>query len=271
VAGPAQRAADLHTGLTAAERFRAEYPDLQLPPVVVVVPAYDEEATVAAVVASVPATMAGLETKVVVVDDGSSDATGQRARAAGALVCRLTPNQGQGAALRAGYALAVEHGARFIATLDADGQWDAADLPALVAVASSGQADLVTGTRRGVPDPERRSLRGLGVVVFSAAFRVLTGTSISDPANGLRVMTAEVAARVRLDQAQFQASELLVSAYGRGFRLAEVPVNHHPRQAGVSKKGRNLSYGWRFSKALFGTYVREKGWKRRLGGRRAVR
>ena len=254
----------------AADRFRADHAGLRFPPVVVVVPAYDEEATVAAVVSSVPATMAGLDTAVLVVDDGSSDATAARAAAAGAAVLGLSPNRGQGAALRAGYAVAVEHGARFIATLDADGQWDAADLPALVAVVSSGQADLVTGTRRGVPDPERRTIRGVGVVVFSAAFRVLTGTSISDPANGLRVMTSEVASRVRLDQAQFQASELLVSAYGRGFRLAEVPVNHHPRQAGVSKKGRSLSYGWRFSKALFGTYVREKGWKRRLGGRRAV-
>jgi glycosyltransferase involved in cell wall biosynthesis len=241
----------------AAERFRRDHPGLALPPLVVVVPAYEEAGTVATVVASVPATMAGLDTSVLVIDDGSGDGTGERAASAGALVCRLPVNSGQGAALRTGYLLAVEHGARYLATLDADGQWAAGDLPRLVEVVSAGEADLVSGTRDR-RDPERWSVRGAGVVVFAGLIRVLTGARVTDPANGLRVMTAEVAAGVELRQPQFQAAELLVSAVCRGFRYAEVPVSHARRSSGASKKGGSLSYGWRFSRALVGTWWRER-------------
>ena len=244
----------------AADRFRDDHPGLALPPVVVLVPAYEEAATVGAVVSSVPPTMAGLQTAVLVVDDGSADETGARARAAGALVCRLPVNRGQGAAFRVGYGLAVEHGARYLATLDADGQWAAGDLPRLVEVVASGRADLVSGTRRRAEqrDPERWSVRGAGVVVFAGLIRALTGARVTDPANGLRVMTAEVASGVELAQPQFQAAELLVSALCRGFRYAEVPVAHERRRAGASKKGGSLSYGWRFSRALVGTWWRER-------------
>jgi hypothetical protein len=244
----------------AAERFRRDHPGLALPAVVVVVPAYEEAGTVGAVVAAVPPAMAGMETAVLVVDDGSRDATGERAAAAGALVCRLPVNSGQGAALRTGYRVAVDHGARFLATLDADGQWAAADLPRLVEVVSSGQADLVSGTRRAAlqRDPERWTVRGAGVVVFAGLIRLLTGARVTDPANGLRVMTAEVVAGVELEQPQFQAAELLVSTVCRGFRYAEVPVSHARRSAGTSKKGGSLSYGWRFSRALVGTWWRER-------------
>ncbi|HET6810017.1 MAG TPA: glycosyltransferase family 2 protein [Acidimicrobiales bacterium] len=244
----------------AVERFRRDHPGLALPPVLVVVPAYEEAGTVGAVVAAVPPAMAGLETAVLVVDDGSRDDTGARASSAGALVCRLPVNSGQGAALRTGYRIAVDHGARFIATLDADGQWAGADLPRLVEVVSSGQADLVSGTRRAGDhqDPERWTVRGAGVVVFAGLIRLLTGARVTDPANGLRVMTAEVAAGVELEQPQFQAAELLVSAVCRGFRYTEIPVSHARRSSGTSKKGGSLSYGWRFSRALVGTWWRER-------------
>ena len=212
------------------------------------------------VVASVPREMAGLATAVLVVDDGSADDTAARAEGAGALVARLPVNGGQGAALRLGYRLAVDHGARYVATLDADGQWDAADLPRLVDVVASGRADLVSGTRRGAAtaDPERWSARGVGVVVFAGLIRLLTGAAVSDPANGLRAMTAAVARGVELLQPQFQAAELLVSAVSRGFRYAEVPVAHRVRAAGTSKKGGTLSYGMRFSRAVVGTWWRER-------------
>ena len=244
----------------AADRFRGDHPGLALPPVVVVVPAYGEAATVGTVVSSVPRTMAGLATAVLVVDDGSADDTAARALAAGAVVCRLPVNRGQGAALRVGYALAVEHGARFLATLDADGQWAGSDLPRLVELVAGGRADLVSGTRRRAQrrDPERWSARGAGVVVFAWLIRVLTGSRVTDPANGLRVMTAEVASGVELTQPQFQAAELLVSALCRGFRYAEVPVGHERRPVGSSRKGGSLSYGWRFSRALLGTWRRER-------------
>lgn len=245
------------------------------------IPAFNEKGAVGAVVASVPATLGGLGASALVVDDGSSDGTAEEAEAAGALVCRLAVNCGQGSALRLGYDVAVEHGARFLATLDADGQWAAADLGPMVERVASGDFDIVSGTRRS-PHPrhgpteqhphgytthqhdrDNQVLRRTGVVVFAAVIRLLTGARVTDPANGLRVMTAEVANGVQLDQPQFQSTELLISALSRGYRYGEVAVGHSPRQVGVSKKGASLSYGLRFSRALFGTYVRERGWRRR--------
>ena len=248
---------------------------------VVVVPAYNEKGAVGAVVSSVPPTLGGLGVSTLVVDDGSADGTAEEAGAAGAYVCRLPVNCGQGTALRLGYDVAIEHGARYLATLDADGQWSAADLDPMVERVASGRFDIVSGTRRSPGshhDPRRahnegaddhrhdtdnKLLRRNGVVVFAAIIRVLTGTRVTDPANGLRVMTAEVANGVQLDQPQFQSTELLISALSRGYRYGEVMVGHAPRQVGESKKGRSVSYALRFSRALFGTYVRERGWRRR--------
>jgi glycosyltransferase involved in cell wall biosynthesis len=265
----------------AAARFRADHPGLNLQPVVVIIPAYNEQGAVGPVVASVPSSLAGLGVSTLVVDDGSADGTAQEAAAAGALVCRLETNCGQGAALRLGYDVAIEHGGRYLATLDADGQWSAADLEPMVARVASGDVDIVSGTRRSAGahheqarqhlhgqathqhDTDNKWLRRNGVVVFAAVIRVLTGARVTDPANGLRVMTAEVAKGVQLDQPQFQSTELLISALSRGFRYAEVPVGHAPRQVGESKKGRSATYALRFSRALFGTYVRERGWRRR--------
>ncbi len=232
---------------------------------VVVVPAFNEAGAVGPVVRSVPARLGGLDAATLVVDDGSSDSTLEEARAAGALVCSLPVNCGQGTALRLGYDVAIEHGARYLATLDADGQWSAADLDPMAARVTSGAADIVSGTRRGSGprDSDDRVLRRSGVVVFAAVIRLLTGARVTDPANGLRVMTSQVAQGVQLDQPQFQSTELLISALCRGFRYEEIHVSHGPRQIGLSKKGRSLGYALRFSRALFGTYLRERGWRRR--------
>jgi len=231
-----------------------------------VVPAFNEAGAVGPVVRSVPAQLGGLVAATLVVDDGSSDSTVDEARAAGALVCSLPVNCGQGTALRLGYEVAIEHGARYLATLDADGQWLAADLDPMAARVTSGGADIVSGTRRAVGsrhDTDDKALRRTGVVVFAAVIRILTGARVTDPANGLRVMTSDVARGVQLDQPQFQSTELLISALCRGFRYEEVPVSHAPRQAGVSKKGRSMGYALHFSRALIGTYIRERGWRRR--------
>lgn len=246
-----------------AEDFARRNPGLVLAPVVIVIPAYNEEASVAAVVRSVPPRLAGLDTAVVVVDDGSGDATARRAEEAGAYVCRLPRNRGQGAALRTGYRLAAAHGGRFVATLDADGQWDASDLEAVAAPVVAGTADLVSGTRRAGADAERISVRGAGVVFFAALIRLLTRAPVTDPANGLRVMTVEVTERVELEEPQFQAAELIVSAVLRGARYAEVPVAHHRRSAGSSKKGGSLRYGFSFARVVLRTWRRERRRRRR--------
>jgi glycosyltransferase involved in cell wall biosynthesis len=241
-----------------AARFFDAYPVAGGAPLAVVIAAYDEEDTVAGVVESVPPVVAGLETETIVVVDGARDATAARAATAGALVCDVPVNRGQGAALRLGYSLARGRGAQVIATLDADGQWDAGELERVVGPVVEESADFVSGSRRLGQSPGGDSLRRTGVVVFSALISVLIGRRVTDPACGIRAMRAEVTARVPLRQPQYQSSELLIGAAMAGYRTAEVPITMRRRTSGVTKKGGNLTYGVRFARVVVGTWARER-------------
>jgi glycosyltransferase involved in cell wall biosynthesis len=248
----------------AAQAFAADPANAVTVELVVVIPAFNEEHSVAAVIASVPETICGLSVATLVVDDGSADATTEAVRAAGALVCRVPVNVGQGTALRLGYRLARELGATYIATADADGQFDPAELPALVQPLVDGKADFVNGSRRLGRTYSTDPVRNLGVVVFGALITALTGVRITDPANGLRAFRAEITAVVPLRQTQYQTSELLITSIAHGFRVIEVPVTMHERKAGVSKKGRNLIYGLRFGRVVVTTWWRQRPTARRL-------
>jgi glycosyltransferase involved in cell wall biosynthesis len=205
-----------------------------------------------------PTEVCGLGVDVLVVVDGSSDATADVARGAGAWVCELPVNRGQGAALRLGYRLAREHGAQLIATLDADGQCDPAQLAQVVAPLVDGTADFVTGSRRlGTARTDDR-VRASGVVVFAALVSVLTHHRVTDPSNGFRAMRADLPPVLTLRQPQYQAAELLIAALLAGFRVVEVPITVYSRTAGSAKKGTNFSYGARFARVILATWWRER-------------
>ena len=253
----------------AAQAFWRAYPDRRLAELAVVIAAYNEQDGIAGVLRAVPSTVRGLGVDVVVVVDGASDRTAERASSVpGVLVADVPVNRGQGAALRLGYRLAREGGARYIATLDGDGQYDPAELELLLEPLVADRADFVSGSRRlGVAHTTDR-VRGTGVVFFAAVLSVLARTKITDPANGLRAMRAEVTETVPLHQPQYQASELLLGAALRGFRLTEVPTTMRQRSAGSTKKGRNLLYGVRFARAIAATWWRLSV-SERLAARRA--
>lgn len=237
-----------------AERlFLAEHPG-KGSPVVVIIPALNEAGSVGVVVKTVPAQLCGLDVDVLVVDDGSTDGTAAEAEGAGALVARLARNTGQGNAFKLGYRLACDRGATYIATTDADGQFDPVELTGLIELLIAGKADLVTGSRRLGQAHTTDSVRAWGVVVFGRLISILTGVRITDPANGLRAMRAEVAASLDLVQPQYQSSELLIRTIANGYRVKEVPVTMYKREQGATRKGGNFVYGYRFSRVVFGTW-----------------
>ena len=126
----------------ALEQFRATgHPEQFAGGVAVVIPAYNEGENIAHVLGALPPTVCGYELHAIVVDDGSSDDTTDRARAAGGAAVRLPLNRGQGAALRTGYRLALATGAEMVVTMDADGQHEPGYLPLLVT--ASRDADVV--------------------------------------------------------------------------------------------------------------------------------
>lgn len=244
----------------AAAAFLAANPPGVGAPLAVVIPAYNEESTVGGVVAEIPREAAGLQTEVIVVVDGAKDASAEQAAKAGALVCDVPANRGQGAALRLGYWLARARGARVIATIDADGQYEPRELGRVVEPILAGRADFVSGSRRLGSELTTDRVRHLGVLVFGALFSLLVRHRITDPACGLRAMSAELTAAVTLEQPQYQASELMISAALNGFRLGEVPTTMRDRslEAGRTKKDGNLRYGVRFARAALHTWRRDR-------------
>jgi len=262
----------------AAAAFTQGYGEraTSLPPVAIVIAAYNEAGAIGPVIEALPEQVCGLATVTIVVADGCTDGTAKEATTAGAMVCDVPVNRGQGAALRLGYRLARNGGAAYIVTTDADGQYSAAEIERVLAPVVAGEADFVTGSRRLGSQETKDLVRKAGVRFFAGTLSLLTGQKISDTTFGLRAMRAEVTGAVRLEQPQYQASELLIGIITHGYKVAEVPATIHRRRIGESKKGQNplyglhlpgvnnLFYGMRFARVIYGTWWRERQRARRM-------
>jgi glycosyltransferase involved in cell wall biosynthesis len=235
----------------AVAAFDDRYPGLTFAPVVVVIAAFEEEGGLGGVLEGIAPEAHGLKIDTLVIDDGSADATSAVAEVHGVHLASLQRNCGHGVALRLGYQLAREHGARFIVTLDGDGQWDPRDVPMMLEPLVNDEADFVLGSRVLGRSDNKDAFRQLGVHVFAALVRMLTKTQVTDTST------------VRQEQVQYQTSELLIGAIYQGYRIAERPIVQHKRVAGESKKGNDLLYGLRYARVVVRTWWRE----RRAAGR----
>ena len=164
----------------------------------------------------------------------------------------------QGVALRLGYELAGSCGARYVVTIDADGQDDPASIGDLVAPLVSDEADFVIASRRLGTDESTDPLRRAGVVFFAKVINSLTGQHLTDTSMGLRAMRVEVLGDVTLEQDQYQTAELVISAASRGWRIAERPTVRHPRASGESKKGHNALFALQYARVIVRTWLRER-------------
>jgi hypothetical protein len=245
----------------AMEEMAAAHGEIRLEPVTVVIAAYKEVDNIGSVVAGMPATIGDLGVSVLVVVDGEDDGTGAAVRAAGQFACIAPVNRGQGAALRLGYRIARTHGARYIVTADADGQTYPADLAVVLEPVVAGEADFVNGSRRLGTSERPTFARAAGVVFFAGVISLLSRTKVTDPANPVRAMRAEITGQLVLEQPQYQSSEVLLEVILRGYRFAERPVTMRGRSSGTSKKGGTLTYGYRFGRVVLRTWRR--GWAAR--------
>jgi len=188
--------------------------------VAVVVPAYDCAETVGGVVAGARCHAAD----VIVVSDGSRDATAGLARAAGARVEELPANRGKGVALARGIELALARRPELVVLMDADGQHDPEDLPALLAAARTGRFDLIVGCRLQDSDDipfARYWTNYIGTRVLTW----MTGFALEDSQSGYRVLTAPLAERLSLRSPGYAVeTEMLIKAAKLRARLGHVPV-----------------------------------------------
>jgi GT2 family glycosyltransferase len=241
----------------AWEEFRAAgHPERFRDRIGVLVPAYNEADNVGAVLDRVPAQVCGIETALLVVDDGSRDGTDEVARAHGAIVARHVVNRGGGAALRTGYRLLADSGVRIVVTLDADGQHLPEEMERLVRPVVDGEVAVAHGSRVLGEAEANHPAREAGIVFFNKLVSLITRTHVTDCSNGYRAVRADVLKTLVLRQEQFHTSEFMIEAIKRGIPAREVPVTVVSRLSGHSKKPAVVRYGMGFANAIFRTWLR---------------
>ncbi len=243
-------------GLAWEEFRQAKLPERFRGRIAILVPAYNEADNVGQVLDLMPGEVRGVETAVLVVDDGSRDGTGDVAAKHGAIVARHVINRGGGAALRTGYRLMVESGAEIVVTLDADGQHLPSEMERLVKPVLDREVDVAHGSRVLGEADDNHFARELGIVFFNRLVSAITRTKVSDCSNGYRAVRTTVLPQLVLRQEQFHTSEFMIEAIKRGIPAKEVPVTVAKRLHGHSKKPAVVRYGLGFANAIVRTWLR---------------
>jgi glycosyltransferase involved in cell wall biosynthesis len=240
--------------LTAADA------NLEAPRCLAIVPAFNEAESIAEVVAEIRDHDEDIE--VLVVDDGSTDATAAVASSAGARVLRLPVNLGIGGAVQAGYLYAFERGFDLAVQVDGDGQHDAGELGRLLEPITSGRADLAIGTRFAGPRLYRAPIaRRIGIGLFATLVSLRVRQRMTDTTSGFRAVNRR---GIRLFAADYPHDypevEAVVTAARGDLRVCEVPVAMRQRVSGSSSitTVRSFYYVVKVLLALFvGLFPRE--------------
>lgn len=244
-------------GGLAWERFKdGGWPEKFKGKLAIVIPGYNEADNIGPVLDRMPKEVCGVETVVLVIDDGSKDATSEVAAQHGAAVVRHVINRGQGAAMRTGYQLVYDAGAELVVAMDSDGQHQPEQMERLVKPVVEGKADLTNGSRTLGEADKSTAAREFGIKFFNKVISALTRTEVTDCSNGYRAMRASILPKLVFKQNQFHNSEFLIEAMKAGVPTVEVPVTVSARLSGHSKKPAVLRYGWGFFNAIFRTWLR---------------
>ena len=228
---------------------------------IAIVPAHNEEGAIGGVIDEIRAFDASVD--VVVVDDGSRDATAAVARAHGAAVVSLPFNLGIGSAVQTGFMYALAGGYERAVRLDGDGQHDPAELPKLLDVLAAGEADIVIGSRfAGDADGGHRpaSHRKAGIVFFAKLVSMLTRQRVTDTTSGFQALNQRGISLFADDYPNdYPEVEAIVLVFKHRLRLTEVPVRMREREHGKSSITflRSVYYMLKVTLALLMAMVRK--------------
>lgn len=203
-------------------------------PVVLFMPAYNEEASVGEVVRRIPRRVRGRRVEALVIDDGSTDATAERARQAGAEVLSLAENRGLGAAVRTGLIRSLASDPAAVVFCDADSEYAPEEMERLVGPVLDGRADYVVGSRF-MGEIERMLVRRrLGNLALTRLLAFAARVRITDGQSGYRAFSPEAAADAEVIHDYNYAQVITLDLIAKGYRFLEVPVSYRFRTAGDS-------------------------------------
>jgi len=208
-------------------------------PLLVVVPAYNEEAALGTLLDGLKISVP--DASVLVVDDGSDDRSAEVARGHGARVVSHPHNLGYGVAVQTGLLYALRRGFGPVVHIDGDGQHDPVDVPRLLEALELG-ADVAIGSRFLAGAYPSTLLRRLGSRWFAALASLILGQRITDPTSGFRAMQGSVLSLYASEQypPDYPDADLLILTHRHGFKIKEVAVQMRPRRSGEAKLHRGL-------------------------------
>jgi len=214
----------------------------------VLIPAYNEEIRIASVIENIRKHFP--ETEVLVIDDGSTDRTGEEASKSGAGVISHPFNLGYGTALQTGYRYALARGYDRLVQMDGDGQHDPSCIGDLIAPIEKGEADIVIGSRflkRGGISPAHPPFRAplirrLGMAFFRTVTSLIIGQKITDSTSGYQAMNRRVLEWVSGEKFPFDFpdADVIIMLHRAGFRIKEVPVRMFE-----SQNRKSMHSGWK--------------------------
>ena len=209
---------------------------------VVMIPAYNEEETIASVIHEIPRYIPGVDTvEVLVINDGSVDHTVEEAQRAGAdTIISFKKNKGLAPGFRAGLETALSMGADIIVNTDADGQYDGTEIPKLIQPILDSKADFVLGSRVKGTIEEMPTQKRIGNRMATWVTRQVSGLPVSDGQSGFRAFTRDAAMRLNVMADYTYVQETLIQAANLGLVYTEVPILFRKRTGGSSRLISNI-------------------------------
>jgi glycosyltransferase involved in cell wall biosynthesis len=236
--------------------------------ILIVVPAFNEEENIGRVIADVRQIVPFAD--VLVVDDGSPDATAMIAKRAGARVISLPFNLGYGVALQTGFKYALRRGYDYVVHMDADGQHEVRCVVDLIDEVRKGEADVILGSRfLGSSRFKPAFARRMGILIFRAIVSLIVGQKISDPTTGFQALNSEVLELYATEAypVDFPDADVLIMLHFAGFKVKEIPVVMYPNVAANKSMHsglRPLYYVFKMFLSILVTLMRRRGYRREV-------
>jgi glycosyltransferase involved in cell wall biosynthesis len=228
--------------------------------ILIIVPAYNEERSIESVIERIHDHFP--EGDILVVNDGSTDLTSEKAKGASAVVLDLPINLGIGGAVQTGYQYAYEKGYEIAVQVDGDGQHDPKEIPKLIEVLEKKEADVAIGSRFvGVPSYKGSAMRKVGISVLAQVISVMTGQKVTDPTSGFRAASRKAIRLFAHNYPQdYPEPEVIVLLSRCGLKVKEVPATVYQRESGESSitKIRAIYYMVKVLLAIFVTSFRSR-------------